>query len=88
MKIIEFFVDAHNVEAYNHVMETISIGNAADADMRFNTVLVNCHKDDGAYYFHLKGSWDAYRMFLRTPNVDLNQPANAKYCYSLSHYEE
>ncbi len=88
MNYIEFFIDAHNTEAYNHIMETISICNASDSDAKFHTLVVSMHREDDSTYFHVKGSWDAYKMFLRKPNVDLNLPENQKYLYSLAHYEE
>lgn len=86
---IEFFIDTHNKEAYNHILSLISINNADDVDLRFNVQLLHDDEDGGdSRYLHLKGTWEAYSVFIIPAKIDLNQPDNTCYHYSLCHYEE
>ena len=89
MKQIEFFIDTHNIEAFNYITGLIQECNSKNDQ---SVQLVKLHEDGpGAHYFYLKGTWDAYETFLtpqRTYRIDLDLPENRKYCYSLTHYEE
>lgn len=86
---IEFFIDTYTKEAYDHILSLISINNADDVDARFNVQLLHNHEDsEDCRYLHLKGTWEAYKVFIAPPKMDLNKPDNACYHYSLCHYEE
>lgn len=88
-KIIEFYIDTYRVEAYNHIMETVAAFNEGDVDKRYQVKIVkDAEIDSQLHCFCMRGTWDAYRLFLITPRVDLNLPENNMYHYSLSHYEE
>jgi len=88
-KKIEFFIDTYREAAHRHIMETISAFNDSDVDDSYHIRVMSIHEEDAnTHYFHLVGTWEAYRLFLRTPNVDLNLPKNDKYHYSLTHYED
>jgi hypothetical protein len=82
---VEFFIDTFNKAAYQHIQSIISVGNVDDVDEKYNVHIVNIQHDDETSYFHLKGSWEAYKTFLHPHGVNTKDPKNQ---YSLTHYQE
>jgi 5,10-methenyltetrahydromethanopterin hydrogenase len=84
MEVIEFFIDTHNTEAFEHVMCIINMHSSEDVDEKyFIQVIRDIDEGCGAHYMCLKGTWHSYKLFLPKPNGD-----DKKYHYSLTHYEE
>lgn len=90
MEKIEFFIDTYSNEAESHVMQVISTHNSADADEVYHMDIINVHREleETTCYFHVKGSWEAYKLFTDNRGKDLDILENKKYFYSLTHYEE
>ena len=96
IKRVEFFIDTYRNEAFHHIMETISILNdvketRSGRGTDYSIDVLRIHSEDEEIkYLSLRGSWDAYNVFLQanTHKVDLSLPENYKYHYSLTHYEE
>lgn len=95
IKYVEFFIDTYRKEAFSYVMELVDRINdpkevRGDHTTHYDVAVKNVHSEsEDVKYISLRGTWDAYRVFLRNDSkVDLNLPEYYKYHYSLTHYEE
>jgi len=77
---IEFFIDAYNEEAYEHVVGTVLVNNSLTKNI---TKIVNDHQEGAVHFLTLEGTWDSYRLL--TPPKDEKGPHTH---YSLYHYYE
>lgn len=82
---VEFFIDTYNKTAYQHILSIINAGNIDAVDEKHNVQIINVQDDDETSYFHLKGSWEAYKTFLQPHGENNKDPKNH---YSLTHYAE
>jgi len=77
---LEFFIDTYTSEAHDYIEDLL--------EKNPKIAVINVQQDSpDSHFFHFQGSWKDYKIFMPT-KVDLNLPENAKYHYSLYHYEE
>ncbi len=78
-KTIEFFVDTYGQESFAYVNEIVEESGVS---------VVSIMSEEDAGFFHLQGKWTDYRKFIQREKVNYLLPENAKFKYSLYHYEE
>ena len=77
---IEFFIDAYNEDAYEHIVGTVLVNNNLTKTI---TKIVNDYQQDNTHFLTLEGSWESYRLLM--PDKDETGPHTH---YSLYHYYE
>ena len=79
--IFDFFIDAYNSEAAEHINKIISEIKAARKPLFIN----NQTDDLGIERYHLQGTMEVYSLFLQPDGHDANLK---KYQYSIEHFLE
>jgi hypothetical protein len=81
IEIFDFFVDAYNPTAAEHIDKIIAECKEAKLPL-----FINRQTDDlDITRYHLQGSTKVYLLFLQPEGHD---PSNEKYHYSLEHFQE